>query len=120
MVKYFKKLNELIKSHKQIMRVVGSYDNDHKWFMSRLTQAENLIKDRTDISANVHFHGRNRNQIIVTGRYKSRDYVQVFTLADNDLRYLIEHLREMERFGVVDKVDSIMDMRAVIKRELKL
>ena len=119
MFNWFKKLREIIKAHKQIMRIVGSYDSDHKWFVARLVQAENTIKDRTDISADVHFHGPNRNQIIVTGRYRSRDYIQVFTLADNELRTVIDQLREMERYGVVDKVDAICDMKAVIERELR-
>lgn len=120
MIKWFKKLKEIVACHKQILKIVGSYDRDHKWFISRITQAENMIRERTDISADVHMMNRNPNQIIVTGRYRNRDYVQVFTLQDNDLRSLIEQLREMERFGVVSKIDCAYDMRGVFERELRL
>jgi len=120
MLNWFKKLKEIVACHRQLMHLSGSYEDDLVWLNRKINAAEQIIKDRTDISADVHFHGHNRNQIIVTGRYRKMDYVQVFTLADNELASLINQLRDMERFGVVDKVDAIRDMKYVIERELQL
>lgn len=118
MLKWFKKLREIVACHAQLLKIAGSYDGDHKWFMSRIVQAENLIKDRTDIAVDAHVTNHNPNQIIVTGRYRNRDYVQVFTLADNELGTLVEQLREMQRYGVVNKIDAPIGFRNVIEREL--
>ena len=118
MLKWFKKLRELVACHTELLKIVGSYDKDHSWFISRLVQAENLIKDRTDIAVDAHVTNHNPNQIIVTGRYRNRDYVQVFTLADNELKTLVEQLRKMQRYGVVSKIDAPVGFRSVIEREL--
>ena len=117
-VKWWKKLREIVACHKMIMKIVGSYDNDHRFFINRIVSAENMIKDRTDVSADVHLTNHNPNQIIVVGRYRRSDYVKVFTLADNELGTLVDQLREMQRYGVVTKIDAPYEFRAVVEKDL--
>ena len=116
--KWVHKLKEIVSCHKQLLRIAGTYDRDHKFFINRIVQAENLIKDRTDISVDVHLKDYNPNQIMVAGRYRNADYVQVYTLADNELSSLIPQLREMERYGRVSKVDAAYGLKAVVEREM--
>lgn len=117
-ISWLRKLNEIVASHSKLMHVIGSYQADIRVLNNRMKAATDLIKDRTNISSDFHFHGHNRNQIIVTGRYRNRDYVQVFTIADNELKTLIDTLREMQRYGVVDKIDAAYDMKYVIENDL--
>lgn len=115
MFEWFKKLKNIVSTYDKDYKRLSE---DYKYLYNRITEAEKLIKDRTTISADVVYSGPDRNQIIVTGRYRSRDYVQVFTLADNELKTLVDQLREMERYGVIDKVDAIHGMKEVIKRSI--
>ena len=98
MINWIQNLKEIVASHSKLDHIVKSYQTDIRVLNNRMKEATDLIKDRTDISADVHLHGHNRNQIIVTGRYRSHDYVQVFTVADNELKTLIDTLREMQRY----------------------
>jgi pentose-5-phosphate-3-epimerase len=109
----------MIKWVKKLLYIVENFDTCQRIMYKRISNAENFIRERTDVSADVHLTNCNPNQIIVVGRYRNADYVQVFTLADNELKNLIEQLKEMQRYGVVSKIDAPYGMRAVIDKELK-
>ncbi len=84
---------------------------------ARIDQLDKLVKDRTDIAANVGYSG-NRSYVIVIGRYQNVDYVQTYELGDMELSGLIDSLRYIERHGVVRQLDSPPMVRAVFKREV--
>jgi hypothetical protein len=79
-----------------------------------MNNAVELIKRRTDVSADVSATHRNPSQIIMVGRYRNRDYVQVFTIREDDFGMLIHQLRDMERYGQVTKIDAPMGLREMI------
>jgi len=123
MFKFIKKLihitknydSDILKQKEEMLRIL----NKVTWNEKTCITAKNLIRDRTEIDADIHFHGNNRNQIITIGRYRKRDYVQVFTTNNNDFSCLIDQLRNMQKYGVVEKVDIIPSMRFIIDRELE-
>lgn len=116
---WFRKLKEIVATHKKLMEIVGDYDAKHRRLFDRILAAEKVIKDRTNISTDIRYHGPDRNQIIVTGRYNNADYVQLYTIDDHSLGSLVGRLKEMERYGVLDKVDAPYQMKAVFEREMK-
>ena len=48
-----------------------------------------------NISASIRMKDRKQNKIIVVDRLKNSDYVEVFTLADNEIGMITEQLKKM-------------------------
>ena len=94
-----------------------SYERDIKNANSRITELENLVRDRTNIAVDVGF--KSANHVIVVGRYKNADYVQSYTLETPDLNALIDQLRQMERHGAVKRIDAPPQFRAVFERDIR-
>lgn len=99
---------------KKLLRIVRDYDNDLARIKTSMATLDRIVRDRTDIAADVHVRGH--NHIIVVGRYKNRDYVQAFTVLGDDLPHLIETLKQMERHGVVRTLDAPPQFKAVFER----
>ena len=84
---------------------------------ARIDQLDKLVKDRTDIAANVGHRGP-KNHVIVIGRYKNVDYVQTYELGDMEFLGLLDMLHKIERHGVVRRLDAPPVMRAVFERDV--
>ncbi len=84
---------------------------------ARLDQLDKLIKDRTDIAANVGYSG-DRSYVIAIGRYRNLDYVQTYELGDMEFSGLLDSLRKIERYGVVRRLDAPPVVRAVFERDV--
>lgn len=115
----------MVKWIKNLLRIVESYDvnraNDirrqeanFKTVCNQVAQAKEYIRERTDVSADVHFNQYARNYIIVTGRYRNRDYVEVFSLDESGFEGTINQLREMQRYARVRHIDAPPTMKAFI------
>jgi hypothetical protein len=104
---------------KKLYQIVKNYDIDKNKLLTRIAQAEKIIKDRTNIHTNIHtdVHYKSDNQIIVIGRYKNRDYIQTFNVSSEDFPTLIKQLHQMERYGHVTRIDAPPMMRAVVERD---
>lgn len=89
---------------KKLRNIVKWYSRDLEEIHKRIAAAEKVIRDRTDISVDVRHDGY--NTIIVTGQYKGVGYVQTYAVNRKDLAYLIEQLRDMERYGAIRNIDS--------------
>ena len=96
---------------------LGIYDALHSIEILRhnVLKAEQIIKDRTDLHADIHY--KSSNCIIAVGRYRNKDYVQVYNIAENDFHYFITRFKEMERYGHMARVDSPPTMHAVFEHE---
>jgi len=100
---------------KKLLAIVAGYDAALRGAHTRINALEKLVRDRTNISVDVGF--RTASHVIVVGRYRNADYVQTFALDTPDLNVLIDRLREMERYGTVQRVDAPPLFRAVFNRE---
>lgn len=108
---------------KKLFLIVKKYDSDRDRLLERIVNSEikvrNAVKtiiDRTTINADIHSHPKSKNQIIVVGRYRDRDYINVFEMGGKALTDLIKQLEEMEKYGHLNVVDSPLQMREAIVR----
>lgn len=106
----------MIKWVKKLFYIVKNYSADVSSLRLQINNLEKILRDRTDISVDVSASRMDANHIIVVGRYKNIDYVQTFSLQNNDIGKLIDQLKEMERYGEIRKVDCPPPMRAVFKK----
>jgi hypothetical protein len=103
---------------KKLLGIVRRYDADFQGLRTSIAEARQFIQDRTSIHADVSPY-RGYNQIIVVGRYKRNDYVEVFDVQDQDFSGLIDMLREMQKYGQVRRVDGpVGPFRTTIESEL--
>jgi len=120
-INWFKNLFYVVKDyhiHKLVFNTnIDDLNKRMAWLETQTSHAVNIIKERTEISADIRLRGPNRNQIIIIGRYKKRDYVEVFTTTDKQLDQLIPHLKHLEKFGVIEKVDAPTGFKAIFKRD---
>lgn len=101
---------------KKMINIIKNYDNDIKNAHDRISTLEQIIKNRTDIAADINYRGN--NYIITIGRYRGVEYIQTFTVPADELMYTITKLRDMSRYGNVRCIDAPPDMRCVIDMEL--
>lgn len=108
---------------KKLFLIVEKYDTDRDRLLERIVNSEvkirNAVKtiiERTTINADIHSHPKSKNQIIVVGRYRKRDYINVFEMGDKTLTELIQQLEEMKKYGHLNVVDSPLQMREIIVR----
>lgn len=87
----------------------------------RQAQLDQLVRERTDIAADVDMRGGRecRNTVLVIGRYRHTDYVRMFSLDEPELGHLVDQLRGMERHGVVRYIDAPPQLSAVIKKRVR-
>jgi len=124
MVKWFKKLLRIVKNY-DADNVLAYTKTDTKLrelrasLHARIKTNEQFIRERTDVSADIHCREGAHNTIIVVGRYRNRDYVEVFSVQD-DLSGFISQLRDMQRYATIRHVDAPPSMRAFIDHAIPL
>jgi hypothetical protein len=97
--------------------VVANYMRDIHYLNSNLSALEKILRDRTDISVDVGVRGE--NTIIVTGRYRKADYVEVFSIGDMEMNNLIHLLRQMQQYATVKRIDAPISFKGVFPRHGK-
>ena len=99
-------------------RYIKLVEYDAKIALQRAKDAERIIKERTDLSADLHYTGQ--DTVIVIGRYRNNDYIQTFNLGKDDFMHTIDQLKVMTRHATVRTVDTPPMMRAAfnIKQDL--
>jgi len=101
---------------KQLRKIVANYDDDRARLLRKILAAEKVIRDRTNIHADICLESP--NQIIVIGRYKNRDYIQTYAITEGDLHYCIEMLQRMQMNGTIRRIDAMGDISAVVKQNI--
>ena len=102
---------------KKLSSIVRKYDADLKETREKIKEMEKIIGDRTTISADLGF--RDPSYVIVVGRYRHVDYVQVFQLETNELESVIDILESMRKNGRLLRIDAPPAMKMIVERELK-
>lgn len=126
MFKWFKTLFRIVRDYDKLAEQVKMNTDQNRITKTRTEHAVNLadesrrlIKERTTVHADVHRRHNTPNQIITIGHYRGQDYVQCFSVVDRDFTELMYRLKDMEKYGVVEKVDAWPQFSAVIKDDLK-
>lgn len=107
-----KKFEKIWNSIKEAVYIVKHHRDQIKSLQAQINQLDQIIKDRTDI--HVDYYERGRSTIIAIGHYKNRDYIQTFSIDPGEFSYMIDRLRNMERYGKVRSVDAMPSVKAVI------
>ncbi len=82
----------------------------------RIDALESIIKERTTVSADVHYDGR--NHIIVVGKYKGVDYIQCYSVPSEYFEHIILQIKNETRYANVQEIDAIPGFKAAVWREL--
>ena len=104
---------------KKIYRLAECHDEDIRELHLRIGNTELEIAKQTTINVDVSPHRQSPHQIIVMGTLGKTDYVQTYALWDTDFKELMNILKNMERFGRVNKIDAPYAMKAVFTDEIK-
>jgi len=123
---FFRPIPDTINWFKRLFYIIKHYDEDKIEMLDSIRAADlkirdgvQIIKDRTNIHADIHARLNHPTQIIAIGRYNGRDYIQVFSIHDDDFKSLIHQLRDMEQYGNLQRVDAPIEFHDVIDQKIK-
>lgn len=108
-----KHITSLIRKAKHI---VNNYHRDIAATNNRINAVEKLIRERTDIHASIG--AGTGNFVIVVGRYKDNDYIQIVDMPQRDLDGFIKQLREYTRYGKARTLDAPPNFSAAFRRDV--
>lgn len=101
---------------KKLFEIVRDYDQRNDYNTQRVIDLEKILRDRTSLNVDIHHKGL--NHVIMVGRYKNTDWIQTYTIDGKDFHHLVDQLKHMQRYGVVDRVDAPPQMSAAIRSSL--
>lgn len=105
---------------KKLRKIVRNYDSENAGLHARMKGAENAIKAATVIDVDVGFSNRRmENNIIVSGVYRGKAHIDIFTVHTDDFKRLVEILKDMERYGNVRRIDAPQTVKATFEREFR-
>lgn len=108
MFEFFKKLRIIVKN----------YDADKARTNSRISAAENFIRERTEVHADIHT--KSPCQMVMIGRYQGKDFVNIYAVGQGEFESLLKHLREVDKYARPGRFDSPWpEVNAVIDREFR-
>lgn len=78
-----------------------------------------MVKDRTETHIDFAHHPKGRHMVILVGRYRDKDYVNITELASSDFVRFVEDMRAYDRENLSrrGRMDAPVALRAVIDRE---
>lgn len=110
---------------KTLFRIVHNYDknyallNQQLYSTARQIEAlETILKDRTDIHLEAPYFRGPPSTVIVCGRYKNQDFVEVFQTVPQDFITVVDMLKQMSRYAKLCTVDGPIELKAWLRKEL--
>jgi hypothetical protein len=94
----------MFKFLKKLFQIVKEYDSDKAELKNRISHATEFIKDRTEIHSDVYMNSP--HQVIMIGRYKNRDHVEIYEVGEGDFAELIDHLKKLKPYTTPGRFDS--------------
>ncbi len=117
MRKWFKKLFYIVRHFDDLVNSMDELSLDQRRVESNVDEAVKMIKDRATIHADVHSAHGQQSQIIMIGRYRNRDYIQVFEVRPDDFSGLLRQCIEMQKYAHMGKIDAPIGMKEIINTE---
>ena len=111
MITFLKKAYSIVRDYEKNRKA------DQKFALSLIQNLESIIRDRTEIHADVSF-ARESNKIILIGAYRGKDYIQTYSLPAGDFESLLHFLKEQQRYGKIGRIDTIPLFKSVIEKEI--
>jgi hypothetical protein len=98
------------------LRSFLGYDAELLRLVQAQRELDHLVRERTDVHADVDVRGR--SQVVLIGRYRGADYVEVRPVAHEDLARLVDYLNTLTPHARMGRVDVAPQFRAVVARHL--
>jgi len=105
-LRWFKNLfgiTKLEESNRLLLEEVHEYSLEFKRVLKQL-------QDFVKIDADLGF--RSNNTIIVTGRFRNREFVNFYDVGDGDFVSLVNQLQHLKKFGNIRNVDAPESFKA--------
>ena len=116
----------IFKNIRRLIRVARDYDEDQSQLklmysdaIGRSDEAMKLMRERTTLGMDVGFNKHNDTHVILVGRYRNRDYVEVMTIDNDCFDELIPILKQMQKSSKISRIDVPFTLKEVIDREIK-
>jgi len=103
---------------KKLFWIIKNYDRDLAWVVHEVRETQNLIKDRTEIHADLFENQYYQNTIITIGNYKGRDYVEITNVGDVDFEYVVRLLKERKKYASKGKMDVSPSLKLFLDKEM--
>ena len=111
---YVRRLHSVVQTYHHNMALVGQHvDRQNNELSNALSYIKRATKVHLDVGADL------QSTVIVCGKYRGRDHVQVFRIAPGSFEELVGQLRDIQRFSTTEFIDAPGPLDATIKRELK-
>jgi hypothetical protein len=109
----------MLKFIRKLIRMVKNYDSDLASLRASVSEVVGLIRERTEVHADIHM--KSPSQVIVIGRYKGKDFVNIYRFDQDDLSDLVSHLERItRRYARPGRFDAPWpEVHAVIERNLQ-
>lgn len=128
----------MIKWFKKLLRIVKHYDDDMQNFTEKyvisdeilsrheieldshrrnIIEAQQLIKDRTEVHADIHTYNPNDSRIIVIGNYKNTDYIEIFPVGNGQFNNIVDELKHQSKYGNIKRVDALPSIKEFIMHD---
>lgn len=137
MIKWFTTLFKMVRKYEEYQTKISDMEKELTKLHANQTElnrkmiittkevetARQVIVDRTSIDIDASIV--EANMIIAVGRYRNGDYVEVFSFGkptrerENTFTNMVDRLREMQKFGELDRVDAPPQFRAFVNHDLK-
>ena len=130
MITWFKKLLQIVREYDEdkhnVEDKIISCNNQiyqHECVLGEhrrtINEAQQLIKDRTEVHADIHHYRPNDSKIIVIGQYKGQDYIQIFPVGGDCFGSVVDRLRHESKYAKLGRFDGGMpNMKASIIHEI--
>ena len=114
---WFRRLFHIVRMYHADLMAVANHVDDQR---AGLERAMSYIKKATKLHVNIPASQKNATTVILIGQYRGKDHVQTFNLHPKDINHLMDILRQMSSYAVVERIDSPYEINATVKRELQI
>lgn len=119
MIKFIKKLIEIVKNYDTILESQNEYTrNRFKNVNDRVDALTEDFRKLHSINVDVGYH--EPSVVITIGRYRGRDHVEVKYITHDSLDRLIDQMKAMERVGFINRIDADTNTRKMIQQQINV
>lgn len=81
-----------------------------------IANAQKVLRAHTTVSADLNV-GRGENMVVLVGRWKNNDYVEILPMPSDAFPDIVEHMRHLAKTYSVHRIDAPQHMRAAFLRD---
>lgn len=86
----------------------------------QINAVERIMRERTEVSVDAPVYRGQPATVVMVGRYKGNDFVEIYQILPEDFSSLVDHLRHASKYAKVNRVDAPFQLREYIKKDLGL